>query len=187
MVGASLGGLAALVFIGEAEIPPARALVLVDVTPRIEMEGADHISAFMHSAPRGFASLDEAADAVAAYLPNRPRPKDTSGLLKNLRLKADNRYHWHWDPAFTDEERWSGSAFSWERFEAAARRIAIPTLLLRGALSRVVSADTVAEFLKLTPHAEFVNVGDADHMVAGDRNDAFNAAIFDFLKRNVPL
>ena len=36
----------------------------------------------------GFATLEDAADAIAAYNPNRPRPKDLSGLRKNLRERA---------------------------------------------------------------------------------------------------
>lgn len=165
----------------------ATALILVDVTPRIEREGAGHITAFMRSAPNGFASLEEAADAVATFLPHRPKPKSYTGLLKNLRLKADNRYHWHWDPQFLGGSKDVDPSLFSDRLTRAAKRIAIPTLLVRGGLSRVVSPETTDEFLTLTPHAEFVNVADADHMVAGDRNDAFNAAIFDFLDRTVPL
>jgi hypothetical protein len=44
----------------------------------------------------GFATLEEAADFISAYLPHRPRPKDLSGLAKNLRLHPDGRYRWHW-------------------------------------------------------------------------------------------
>jgi pimeloyl-ACP methyl ester carboxylesterase len=187
LVGASMGGLTALLLVADSEVPPAKALVLVDVTPRIEMEGVEIIGAFMRSAPQGFASLEEAAEAVARYLPHRPKPKSTGGLLKNLRLKADNRYYWHWDPRFLDvAERIDPGAMA-ERLGAAARRIRIPALLVHGGRSRVVSAETIAEFKTLVPHAEAVNVADADHMVAGDRNDAFNAAIFDFLERVVPL
>jgi pimeloyl-ACP methyl ester carboxylesterase len=39
----------------------------------------------------------------------------------------------------------------------------------------------VEEFLELVPHARFVDVAGAGHMVAGDRNDAFTAAIMPFL------
>src|SRR5258707_7110191 len=48
LVGASLGGIASMAAIGESEGPPiARALVLVDVAPTIEMDGALRIGAFM--------------------------------------------------------------------------------------------------------------------------------------------
>lgn len=185
LVGASLGGLSALLAAGESVPPVARALVLVDVVPRIEMEGANEIREFMTGNPDGFASLDEAADAVARYLPHRPRPSDTSGLAKNLRLGDDGRYRWHWDPAMLKSR--GGEVRTGElqeRLEAAARAVTIPTLLIRGGKSRVVSLAGAAEFQELIPHSEFVNIDQADHMVAGDANDAFNAPLLDFLERS---
>ena len=182
IVGASLGGLTGLVTAGESQ-GMVSALVLVDVAPRIEMEGAAEIRGFMHSAPNGFGSLEEAADAVSAYLPHRPRPTSTDGLMKNLRRGEDGRYRWHWDPAMTAPGGGPPNGRAQERLERAARSLTIPTLLVRGGISKVVSQQSVDEFLALAPHAEYVNVEGADHMVAGDRNDAFNDAVFSFLER----
>jgi pimeloyl-ACP methyl ester carboxylesterase len=184
IVGASMGGMNGLIYVGEGG--RARGLVLVDVAPQIESEGAARIGAFMNSAPDGFASLDEAADAVAAYLPHRPRPTDVSGLMKNLRLRDDGRLHWHWDPKMF-EGRIEGrtAARDPERLRKAARALTVPTLLIRGRLSDILSPEGARDFLSLAPHAEFVDIAGADHMVAGDRNDAFNAAVFDFLERRV--
>ncbi len=39
--------------------------------------------------------------------------------------------------------------------------------------------------LRLVPHAELVDVAGAGHMVAGDRNDRFNAAVIEFLESAV--
>ncbi|HEY6640863.1 alpha/beta hydrolase [Povalibacter sp.] len=186
VVGASLGGMMSIP-IAAAPPPRVRALVLVDVTPRIEVEGTNEVMAFMESAPNGFASLDEAAAAVAAYLPHRPRPKDTGGLKKNLRLR-DGRYYWHWDPAFMQMTRQAQSQIDFEgliHLENAARAITVPTLLIRGSQSRIVSEAGAREFLKLVPHAEFVDMAGAHHMVAGDANDAFNEAVFRFIDRQV--
>ena len=60
------------------------------------------IQQFMRANLDGFASLEEAADAVSAYREHRSRPKDVSGLKKNLRLKEDGRWYWHWDPKYID-------------------------------------------------------------------------------------
>lgn len=183
LVGASMGGLAALIYAGEIAPFAVDALVLVDIAPRIEMKGASRIAAFMQDRPEGFATLEEAADAVAAYLPDRPRPRDPKGLLKNLRQTGDGRYHWHWDPRFGHNElSESDMLTSNGRLEAAARNLVAPTLLLRGALSEVVSKQGVDDFLRLTPHAEYINVADADHMIAGDKNDVFNSAVVAFLQ-----
>jgi pimeloyl-ACP methyl ester carboxylesterase len=182
LVGASLGGIIGLL-IAAAPPPPVRALVLVDITPRVEMTGAKEVSAFMDSAPNGFGSVEEAADAVSAYLPHRQRPKDTSGLKRNLRLR-DGRYYWHWDPAMLQMGR--DAKFGGPNpLETAARALKLPTLLIRGGRSRIVSEAGVREFLEMTPQAEFVDICDAHHMVAGDANDAFNQAVFSFVDRQV--
>jgi non-heme chloroperoxidase len=182
LVGASLGGLASLLAVGDRRLPAA-GLVLVDVTPKLETAGTSKITTFMTSNPNGFASVDEAADAVSAYLPHRPRPKDTSGLARNLRLRDDGRYYWHWDPRFMSGERTVNPGFN--RLEAAAQALDVPTLLIRGGRSEIVTEAGAQAFLALAPHAEFVDVTDADHMVAGDANDAFNAAVIDFIDRRI--
>ena len=61
----------------------------------------------------------------------------------------------------------------------AARRITVPALLVRGTSSELVSEAHVREFLELVPHAEYMDVAGARHMVAGDRNDRFSAAILE--------
>lgn len=177
IVGASLGGLVGLMHAGEGG--RLAGLVLVDIAHHVEESGAARIQAFMRSAPDGFSSLDEAADAVASFLPHRPRPKDTSGLMKNLRLR-DGRYHWHWDPRMLTGR----GPREPERMRRAAEALSVPTLLIRGRLSDVLSPQGARDFLAIAPHAEFADIAGADHMVAGDRNDAFNAATFDFLERH---
>ena len=185
LVGASLGGLTALIAAGEAPRLATPAIVLVDVTPRIDPGGRERIMEFMRSHPEGFASVEEAADAVSAFLPHRPRPSDVSGLAKNLRRDADGRYRWHWDPAFMSPGKLGKDTMNPERFEDAARTISAPTLLVRGGKSEIVSAEGVAAFQKVMPHAEYVDVPEARHMVAGDQNDVFSFAVVEFLTRTV--
>jgi len=184
VVGASLGGLAAMMSQGRFRDGGATALVFVDVTHRLQPAGVERIVEFMRAKPDGFASLEEAADLVAGYLTHRPRPKDTKGLEKNLRLGEDGRYRWHWDPMFL--ERGPGAEFKTREDYLSSMRdavsaLSVPILLVRGALSDIVSEEAAQEFLRLAPHAEFVDVGGAAHMVAGDRNDAFTGAVVDFL------
>ncbi len=189
-IGASLGGMAAMFAEGEAAkkgLPPRfAALVLVDVTPRFDPAGAMKIQGFMRArAQEGFASIDEAADAVAEYLPHRPRPTSTEGLRKNLRLHEDGRWRWHWDPRFFDGPRpIHAHRFGHEvaRVEAV-KGLRIPALLVRGGSSELVREEDAREFLSLAPHARFVDVAGARHMVAGDRNDAFSDAIIEFLAK----
>jgi pimeloyl-ACP methyl ester carboxylesterase len=182
-IGASLGGVSSLRALG---IDPGSlsGLVLVDVTPHMEQAGIDHIQGFMAARSKeGFASIEEAAESVAAYLPNRTRPPSVEGLRKNLRPKPDGRWYWHWDPRFlagprtvnTDAETLTAL------LEADARALAVPTLLVRGGSSDVVTLEAVEKFRALVPSAEFADVRGAGHMVAGDKNDAFADAILRFL------
>ncbi|HXY95045.1 MAG TPA: alpha/beta hydrolase [Acidimicrobiia bacterium] len=186
LVGASLGGLSSMVAIGESSEPVARALVLVDVAPTMEESGKERIGAFMREhVETGFGSLDEVADAIAAYNPHRPRPSNLSGLQKNVRRRDDGRWVWHWDPRFMtqspDETR--SSFASTDRLRDAARNLDVPVLLVRGRMSDLLSEEGAKELLELVPHAEYADVAGAGHMVAGDRNDLFNDAIVGFLDR----
>ena len=188
-MGASLGGIASILAIGTSPEPIARGLVLVDVAPKIEQEGAMRIGAFMSEhMESGFGSLEEVADAVAAYNPHRPRPTDLSGLKKNVRQRDDGRWVWHWDPRFMtgkagsrDETR--TSLVHEERLSDAAHAITVPVLLVRGRVSDLLSEEGAQDLLRLVPHAEYVDVEGAGHMVAGDKNDLFNDAIVGFLDR----
>ena len=188
LVGASLGGIASLAAIGEHPgVDVARALVLVDVAPRMEEQGRMRIGAFMaEHMSDGFASLDDVADAIQAYNPHRPRPSDLGGLAKNLRRGSDGRWYWHWDPTFiggrlggADETR--ASLVDPVRLKKAAQALTLPTLLVRGRVSDLLSEEGARELLELVPHAEMVDVAGAGHMVAGDRNDLFNDAVVTFL------
>ena len=185
LVGASMGGGVALCAAGEGRID-ARAVVVVDMAPRIEQAGARRIIDFMAQKPNGFRSLEEVADAIASYQPHRRRPRVLDGLKKNVRLDENNRMRWHWDPAWLGDKRRIGEIDArWERLQKAAEKLAesrVPTLLVRGGLSDVLSEEGAREFLETCPHAEYVNVSDAAHMVAGDRNDLFTQAVADFLR-----
>lgn len=182
LVGASLGGVASLLCIGEPAAPAVSALILVDVVPRMSSVGMKHIGDFMRGNLDGFASLSDAADAVARYLPNRPRPSSTEGLKKNLRLKEDGRYYWHWDPQFQTGRQRVNSQELFERLEGAAVQVKVPTLLVRGKQSEMVSLEGAQLLLQLIPQAHLVDVDGAGHMVAGDKNDSFNQAVESFLE-----
>jgi pimeloyl-ACP methyl ester carboxylesterase len=175
-VGASLGGLIALLLVGERGVS-ASGVILVDVAPRVEVAGVERILSFMRSHQHGFDSLEEAAAAVEDYLPHRKRPLDISGLEKNLRRDDDGRYRWHWDNRILRNVE-----IEEERLWAAARSITAPLLLLRGVLSDVVSKEAVAEFRQAVPQAKHLDITDAAHTVAGDSNTAFTEAVLFFLR-----
>ena len=184
LVGASLGGMASLVLAGdEINSDLCTALIMVDIGIYPDPVGSDRIVSFMLSGEGGFNSLEDVAKSISDYLPHRKKPKDLEGLKKNLRLKDDGRYYWHWDPRFI--RRRPGSQDREGHFDLqlkAAEKVTIPTLLIRGALSDVVTMEDVDYFLSVISHAKFVEIEKAAHMIAGDRNDIFAEEAIKFLK-----
>jgi len=182
-VGASLGGLSCLVAVTRHP-SLLESLILVDVTPKMDPEGVAKVRGFMaERMEEGFASLEEASEAIARYLPHRKRPNSLDGLRKNLRLDADGRYRWHWDPAMMRENRGLSAEGRglMEEVMANLPNLHLPVLLVRGMQSELVHEVHAREFVDLAPSAAYVDVGGAGHMVAGDRNDVFCSAILDFL------
>jgi pimeloyl-ACP methyl ester carboxylesterase len=183
LVGASLGGILSLLLQGENEKDIVRAIVLVDIAFRSEKAGVKRILSFMEKYKNGFDTLEQAGDAVADYLHHRRRPSVLNGLDNNLRKGEDGRYYWHWDPALLDGWQIDKVRHE-ERMLAAAKRIRVPLLLVRGIDSDVVTPEIVEEFLTILPHARSVDVPGAGHMVAGDSNSIFTDAVLSFLQEH---
>lgn len=194
VIGASMGGMAALsaqYYSGAG--PLYRAVVLVDIAPNFTFEGASRIVNWMAANPNGFATLEDASDAMANYNPNRPRPKDLSGLTKVLRQGEDGRWHWRWDPNYITAKPGFGDGnedlmrFHMKRTSDlmmdGAKMIGSPMLLVRGGKSDLVTPESAQEFVAAVPGTEFVDVAGTGHMVAGDDNDAFTTAVIGFLDR----
>ena len=183
LVGASLGGMASLVLAGdEINSDLCTALIMVDIGIYPDPVGSDRIVSFMLSGEKGFDSLENVAKSISDYLPHRKKPKDLEGLKKNLRLKDDGRYYWHWDPRFIRRRPGSRDRGHFDLQLKAAEKVTIPTLLIRGALSDVVTMEDVDYFLSVISHAKFVEIENAAHMIAGDRNDIFAEEAIKFLK-----
>ncbi len=186
VVGASMGGLTSLFATARPGSERIAGLVMVDVVPRPEEKGVARVLNFLGGHQDGFASLEEAADAVAEYLPHRTRPHNPDGLRRNLRLREDGRWYWHWDPAMMagdiTEEDFENQTIAMEQ---AARELAIPVLLVRGRLSDVVSEQGVEDFRALVPQMEYVEIRGAAHTAASDVNDAFSDAVVDFVRAHL--
>ncbi|MEU9286578.1 alpha/beta hydrolase [Streptomyces sp. NPDC048275] len=182
VIGASMGGRTALVTAGE--YPGTLAgLVLVDIAPRLDPAGQARVRAFMRGAPDGFSSLEEIAEAVRSYNPRRRLTSSLDGLKKDVRLREDGRWYWHWDPEFLSFTADPANT-SAQRMIRAARRITAPTLLVRGRHSDMVTAEAAAELLGLIRAARLVEVP-AGHMIAGDDNDVFTREVHEFLNLTV--
>ena len=115
----------------------------------------------MMANPDGFATLDEAAAAIAEYNPHRPPPSSSAGLTKVLRQGEDGRWRWHWDPKFiaeraalmlSDPEAWEAERqVRADRLHGSAGALQAPLLLIRGLLSDLVSDEAVAALRAAAP------------------------------------
>ena len=185
LVGASLGGMSAMLAEGTSDRTVSCGLVLVDITPKTNVAGIERIRNFMLSGVDGFDTLENAAEAIAAYTPQRSRAVNPAGLRKVLRQRGD-RWYWHWDPRVIGHGR---TEVVPDRLigllDVATANIRVPTLLVHGLLSDVVTQEGVDDLLAQIPGATAVGVAGAAHMIAGDRNDAFSHAVIDFLEDRI--
>jgi pimeloyl-ACP methyl ester carboxylesterase len=181
IIGASLGGLASFYAIATADEPLATALVLVDVVLRPAQSGSDRIRTFMNAHRHGFATLEEAAEAVNAFDPARRRPANPERLRANLRQRPDGRFYWHWDPQVPEHQTPARA----DLLISVAPRMTVPTLLVRGEHSEFVDAAGVADMRRHVPQLEVLELAGAGHMITGDHNDAFLSGVGDFLARHL--
>src|SRR3546814_18030476 len=110
----------------------------------MEPSGVARVVGFMAAHARdGFASVEEAAQVIADYLPHRPSRKASAGLAHYLRRKDDERFYWHWDPAFIERVTQPGGGVSSDPgrtgLSAAAARLTLPAHSIRGGSSDPVS------------------------------------------------
>ena len=88
-------------------------------------------------------------------------------------------------PRFLDRGRTRSVGGVRALFAAACCNIRVPSLLVRGQLSDVVTDAGVRSSSPPSPGRRLVDVGDAAHMVAGDQNDVFSRAVVEFLDDDI--
>jgi non-heme chloroperoxidase len=188
LVGASIGGLAALRALYECPGVRASCLVLIDIAHRADPAASERIRQFMEANVEGFATVEMVGEAVVTFL-GRERPTDLARLERNLRRGDDGRWHWHWDPRFVTSRPASEEQLAEreERFRTAARALTIPTLLIRAGRESLVSEEDARDFLAMVPHARYLNLVDADHPVSAETAHVFTEAVSSFLAEVLEL
>ena len=180
-VGGSLGGIVS-VTLGAAHPELVEGLVMIDVGHRIEAEGVERIIAFM-TEPESFASLEEAAEAIAAYSPFRGKV-DAPRLTRNLRQRADGR--WVWKHGLgrrmrSVDDMHEHRRHSMEGFEDDLRSLRMPVLVLRGTSSDVLSEEGAEELVALLHDGRLARIAGAGHLAAGDNPNSFRSLVTGFL------
>ena len=189
-VGTSMGGLIGMAVASQPALSPRR-LVLNDVGPVLQWEALSRIGTYLGQNP-SFGSEQEAADYLASisagFGPHTP--EQWLALSRPMLRQRDGRWWLHYDPAIAEPFKammagdveasrqavLQGEAALWGLYDS----IQAPTLLLRGAQSDLLTADTAARMGERGPRARcvsFEGVGHAPTLIAADQRQA----VSDFL------
>jgi pimeloyl-ACP methyl ester carboxylesterase len=160
VVGMSLGGLTAL-SLADRHPDVVPRLALVDVTPGANREKAEPIAAFV-AGPERFADFDEILGRTVAFNPTRSVSSLRRGVLHNAREEPDGSWVWRYDRTWATPPEF-------ESLWPAVDRLRVPTMLVRGALSPVVTDADVDELRRRLPGVRVEVVEGAGHSVQGDR------------------
>jgi pimeloyl-ACP methyl ester carboxylesterase len=179
LVALSLGGRVAINFAGTQ---PGRVerLVIVDIGPEIAPVGRARVGALMAGAPERFESVEDVITSMRANA-----PLYTEAMLRHraqhaVRPLPGGGFTWKYDRALREairQGRMRVPADLWAQWRA----ITCPTLLVRGALSDILSDETAKRMVDELPAARLVVVPGAGHTVPGDQPAAFQSLLREFL------
>jgi pimeloyl-ACP methyl ester carboxylesterase len=153
------------------------ALLILDMTPDVDPAGIQRIRRELAETPEEFASWDEARAFLRRLHPRASDAHRATRLPWMLEEGPGGKIVWRFDK----EIRKPASLDPPERTWAAFKTLRCPTLLVRGAVSDIVAAESVQKVAAAIPASKAVEIPEAGHMVAEDNPQAFNAAVLEFL------
>ena len=170
-VGTSMGGLIGMAVAGTPDLAlpvPIRRLLLNDVGPRLEWSALQRIGTYVGQSPR-FASVEEGAAWLRVQSADFGPHTDAQWLALSepmLRPGPEGGFVLHYDPkiavpmqGMTQEQVVQGEALLWNLYDA----ITAQTLVLRGAKSDLLTAQTVQEMAQRGPKAHSVTLECVGH------------------------
>jgi pimeloyl-ACP methyl ester carboxylesterase len=170
VVGMSLGGLTAMA-LSDRRPDLVRSLVLVDITPGVDADKAQAITAFIDG-PESFPSFEEILARTIQFNPTRSESSLRRGILHNAVQREDGSWVWRYARFRTDDRRLTGESGGMPDYDAlwdALGRIEVPLMLVRGMRAQSVVSDAdEAELLRRCPSARVEHVAEAGHSVQGD-------------------
>ena len=177
VIGHSMGGMNAMTF---AARNPAlvRALVLVDVGPEVSVDGAREVSSFV-AGPYALDTLDDWVEHTYRYYPWRSKERIRARLEVSLRETADGKLEKQYDERF--RQGFGGVSDARDALADVARDLCVPTLLVHGEASPVLTREMAERFAKAAPSVELVSIPGAGHSVAGDKPEEFLKVVEAFL------
>ena len=176
-IGTSLGGLMTM---GLATVIPGRiaGAVINDVGPRLEAAGLERILDYVGQG-RNYPTWVHAARGIEATQgaahPGQPLDFWIGTAKRLMTLTSNGRIVFDYDMKIAEPFREfdiGNQPDLWPAWDALAGR---PVLILRGALSELLSAATMADMLRRVPGAEAVTLGDVGHAPTLDEPEAVAA------------
>jgi esterase len=179
LIGQSMGGLNAIAYAirHSGEI---KGLVVVDVGPEINPAGAQRIREFA-STPE-LDSPDEFLARAVKFNPLRDPAVLKRSLFYNLRQTPAGKWTLKHDQRRASEDAARIATAQRERIARDIGKISCPTLILRGALSEVLSDDGADRFARSLPNAKWVRIENAGHNIQGDNPGGMLDALDPFLR-----
>ena len=178
LLGLSMGGMVAMEYAGRRP-PELAAVVIVDIAPELVSSGAGRIRDGAKASDI-FASRDAAFAAARAANPRPPEAHHRHRVDHSLMRLEEGTWTWRYDRALREVSalRPRDAATAWRSCEA----ITVPTLLIRGAESDLLSPEIAARMARTIPGAAFAEVAGAGHSVPLDAPEGFLAAARGFLR-----
>ena len=178
LLGLSMGGLVSIGYAGKRPAALGK-LVIVDIAPEIDVEGLQRIQAGVVRSDV-FATREEAFQRAREDNPVPPADHQRYRIDYSLMRSADGRFTYRYDRALRDPKN-PREGIPPEEGWRLVSNIDVPTLLVRGALSDILSAPVAAKMARAIPGCRLLEIPGSGHPVPLDKPDEFLAAVRTFL------
>ena len=179
LVGQSMGGLNSIAY-ATRHSDRMRAMVIVDVAPEISAPGADRIRDF--SSTPELDSPQEFLERAVKFNPLRDPAVLRRSLHYNLRETPAGKWTFKHDQRRRTDDAMRSFTEDRVRLASEVSKIKCPTLVVRGALSDVLTDEAAERFARSLPNGRWVRIEKSGHNVQGDNPRALLDAMQTFFR-----